>query len=358
MNIIFCANECIPVHARLADERPLGGTETGVIRLARALHELGHTVRVLTALENPPLSLPLYLPISALNQLGPADLLISIRDWKPLFLPVKAAKRMLWTGDAFDQPVTVGIGDSRIVEQTDLLLCVSKWHADTLCAESGFPREKAWVIRNGVSLSLFDGTEKRVRKRLVYSSTPYRGLAHLLKIFPAVLERHPDAELHIFSGFDVYKGTDPVPAREMNEFRAVMQGFQRIPNVFMRGNLIQRDLAREFMSASVLAYPNTFAETSCITAMEAQAAGCAVVTTKKAGLIETVADAGILIEGEPGTEAYNHAFVDAVDKLLVDDDLFASLSQRGRERALREFDWRAVAEIFCGEIKRRFHQGE
>lgn len=338
----------------MADERPLGGTETGVIRLARALHDLGHTVRVLTRLENPPLSLPLYLPISAIGQLGPADLLISIRDWKPLFLPINAKRRMLWTGDAYDQPVTVGIGDRRIVDQTDLLLCVSNWHADTLCGESGFPREKAWVIHNGVSLSLFTGTENRVRKRLIYSSTPYRGLAHLLKIFPAVLEKHPDAELHIFSGFDVYKGTDPVPEREMNEFKAILQGFQRIPNVFMRGNMVQRDLAREFMSAGVLAYPSTFAETSCITAMEAQAAGCVVVSTKKAGLIETVADAGILIEGDPGTESYNSAFIDAVNKLLSDDDYFSSLSQRGRDRAMREFDWKHVAEIFCGEVARRF----
>jgi len=338
----------------MAEERPLGGTETAVIRLARALHELGHTVRVLTRLENPPLSLPLYLPLSAINQLGPADILISVRDWKPLFLPVKAERRLLWTGDAFDQPVTVGIGDKRIIDQTDVLLCVSNWHADTLCAESGFPREKAWVMRNGIDLSLFKGAEIRVRKRLMYSSTPYRGLAHLLSIFPKILERHPDAELHIFSGYEVYKGTEPVPDREMNEFKVMMQGLQRIPNVFLRGNMLQRDLAREFMSASVLAYPNTFAETSCITAMEAQAGGCVVVSTKRAGLIETVADAGVLIEGSPGTESYDNAFIDAVDKLLGDDDYFAELSRRGKERAVREFDWRHIAEIFCSEMTRRF----
>ena len=145
MKIIFCANECIPIHAKTAEERPLGGTETGVIRLAHALQALGHEVRVLTRHENPPLSLPLYLPISAIGQLGSCDVLVSVRDWKPLFLPLQAKVRALWTGDAHDQPVSVGIGDLRIVEQIDLLLCVSQWHLDSMCEASGFPPEKAWV---------------------------------------------------------------------------------------------------------------------------------------------------------------------------------------------------------------------
>ncbi len=75
-------------------------------------------------------------------------------------------------------------------------------------------------------------------------------------------------------------------------------------------------MAREFMKSAILCYPNTFAETSCITAMEAQAAGCAIVTSKLAALPETVANAGIMIEGEPGSPAYLDSFSTAVDVFL------------------------------------------
>jgi hypothetical protein len=37
---IFCGN-VIPFHAKSLNERPLGGTETGVIRLSEALESLG-----------------------------------------------------------------------------------------------------------------------------------------------------------------------------------------------------------------------------------------------------------------------------------------------------------------------------
>ena len=258
---------------------------------------------------------------------------------------------MLWTGDAYDQPSTAGIGDLRISRHIDKLLCVSNWHARTLCEESGFPMEKSWVIRNGIKLSLFEGSEKRTRKRLVYSSTPYRGLKHLLQIFPAILKLHADAELHIFSGYDVYKGTQEYPANVIKEFQALKESFSKIPNVFFRGNLTQPELAREFMQASVLAYPNTFDETSCITAMEAQAGGCAVVSSNKGALPETVANAGILIDGEPGSIEYNSQFISAIDRILSDDELFSSLTGAGRKRLAEEFDWGKVAERFSAYLQ-------
>lgn len=352
MKILFCANECIPIHAKTLQERPLGGTETGVIRLAHELQELGHDVTVLTRHPNPPLSVPLYLPLTAINQLGTSDILISIRDWKPLFLPINANRRFLWTGDSWDQPSSVGVGDRRIAERIDGLLCVSEWHKETFCRASGFPASKAWVIGNGVHLEYFQGEETRARKRLVYSSTPYRGLVHLIDIFPRILASHPDAELHLFTGYDVYSGTEPYPEHVHREFRAVMQKFQLIPNVYFRGNIRQQELAREFMRAAVLAYPNTFEETSCISAMEAQAAACVPVTSRKAGLIETVGDAGILIDGAPGTEEYSRRFAEAVNVLLSDDDFFHSLQEKGKIRAAQEFSWKKVAERFVGYLER------
>src|SRR5947209_2216320 len=98
MKIAFFASNVVPIHPKSLDERPLGGTETGIIRLAEALENRGHEVTVFTPLENPPESRPRYLPLASVEKVGPVDAFVSIRDWIPLFYKIPTKLRMLWTG--------------------------------------------------------------------------------------------------------------------------------------------------------------------------------------------------------------------------------------------------------------------
>ncbi|MFN8392696.1 MAG: glycosyltransferase family 4 protein [Bdellovibrionota bacterium] len=342
MKFVFIPQSCIAFHAHTLDERPLGGIETAVIRLAAALDSLGQDVTVMTPVENPPLSQPLYLPFRALQDLGPTDVLIAVRDWQPLLLPLKAKRRLFWTGDSYDQAQSVGIGDRRVQRAVDWFCAVSGWHAETICAASGFPSEKTYLLQNGIHPEYFTGSEARVRKRLIYSSTPYRGLQHVPGMYRQLKQKHPELELKVFSGYGVYAGSGP-PAAALKEYEVLKSELESMPGCSVVGSVTQIQLAREMMRASLLFYPNTFEETSCITAMEAQAAGCAIVTSKKGALPETVGDAGILIDGEPGSAVYQSQFLDAADRLLSDDALFDSLSSAGLSRA-KGFGWQTRAE--------------
>lgn len=342
MKFLIIPQGCLPFHAGSLEERPLGGIETGVIRVGEELSALGHTVTIITGIDNPPLSTPLYLPFRALQDIRSVDVLIAVREWAPLLLPIEAKRRLFWTGDSYDQPQNLGIGDPRVSARIDGFLAVSHWHADRLSQESGFPRGKCWVIRNGVKLEYFSGTETRLRKRMMYSSTPYRGLQFVPLIYRELKRRHADAELHVFSGYQVYAGAAPPPKQAVAEYEALRQDLSSIPGCTVHGNVRQRELAREFMKSALLLYPNTFEETSCITALEAQAAGCAIVSSQLGALPETVRNAGALIPGRPGTPEYMRAFVDVADAVLRDDALFEQLSRAGKRQA-QESDWQNVA---------------
>jgi glycosyltransferase involved in cell wall biosynthesis len=343
MKIVFVPENCIPFHGESLAARPLGGTETGVIRLAEALDRLGHRVFVFTPASNIPVTKPLYLPLSALGQIGNVDVLVSVRGIRPLFAGIQARASFMWTGDAHDQFSHLGIGDKRVITTLTGLWCVSSWHAQTLCEVSGFPASKAWVVRNGIANELFDGEETRNRKRLIYSSTPYRGLALLPELFSRIRSAVPDAELHVFSGVEVYEGVGSQNDAVERRYAPVFDTLRQTPGCSVHGNILQKQLAREFMRSGVLAYPNTFDETSCITAMEAMAGGCVVVTSDRGGLSETVGDAGILIKETPGSEEYNDRFVTNVVEVLSDECAWNKLSNRALARA-SEMSWNAVAQ--------------
>lgn len=339
MKIAFYATNIVPIHAEILNERALGGIETGIVRLAEALSRRGHDVTVYTPHENPPPSKPVYRFKNEIIQAGSLDVFVAVRDWIPLlFQEIKAEKRVFWTGDAADQFPNYGIGDKRVIASCDRLLTVSSWHTENLCEASGFPRAKTSALGNGVDLRLFDGSEKRIRKRMIYSSMPYRGLVHVPPLLKALVQKHPDLEMHVFSGYQIYDQGN-------KEFEGLRRELSGISQVKIHGNVLQKELAREFMKSSVLFYPCHFEETSCITALEAQAAGCPIVSTHLGALPETVGNAGILIDEMPGSQKFYDRFFIETDRLLSDDRLWTSLSEAGKKRA-QEFSWDVIAQRF------------
>lgn len=340
----FIASNCLSFDALTLENQPLGGTETAVIRLAEALVEIGHSVEVYTRHSAPRSSTVKYKSISTFNENFQTDVLIAARDWLAAMTSVKAKRRYFWTGDAFDQSATFGIGDKRVSNFINGLICVSAWHATTLSSHSGFPIEKTFVIRNGVYLPYFSEARVRHRKRLIYSSTPYRGLYLIPPMLKKLRELHPEVHLEVYSGYDVYGGGQ---GHDIESFENFAKQIAADPTITLHRNVTQKALAQGFLESSILFYPNCFPETSCITALEAQAAGCVVLSSNLAALPETVGDCGILVDGVPGSSEYQNAFISAADKLLSDDLLWQTLSLKSIKKIRKEYSWSQIALKFA-----------
>ncbi len=349
MKIAFLARKSLPIHARSLLERPLGGTETGVIRLAEVLQSRGHEVFVFTAHNAPGAPIagtPTYLPYTQIQSVAGIEALVTVQEWWPVMYGIKARKKFFWTGDGPEQHINFGMGDKRVVAQLDGLLAVSAWQANALCEASLFPRDKTFIIGNGVHLPDFSGAEPRQRKRLIYTSAPYRGLRLIPPIYEELKKSHAELELHVFSGMNIYDRDKPYQGPHQAEFQRLVPILKKLPGVFVHGNVRQGELARELMMSSVFIYPNTVFETCCISALEAQAAGCPPVVSENSALPETVGDAGFLIPGQPGSPEYNQRFIDGVDSLLSDNSLWGKLSARGKARIAQDYTWTRVAERF------------
>lgn len=351
MRIVFFPVDCCPFHGKTLEERPIGGTETAIIRLSEALDEMGHEVFVITPLKTFPPNKPIYLTPSMASHLPDIDLLIIIRGLDGLLFPIKAKKKFFWTGDAWTNRHTFGIGDRRYSEKIDTFLAISDWQAGTICGSSGFPMEKTFILRNGIKHSLFSGKETRNPRRLIYTSIPTRGLIYMPEIYLKLKDRFPDLELHLFSSPNIYSRKWP-PEKSEHEILKWIDLLKKLPNCYSHGNVLQPQLAREFMKSAIFAYPTDFEETSCISAMEAQAGGCVVVTTDLAALKETVGEEGLLVEGLPSSPEYIEKFIDKCGQVLSDDNFRTRLSNAAMKKG-ETLDWRLRAADLVNFVKDR-----
>ena len=343
----------LPFTGTTLRERGLGGTESAVVYMAEALARRGCRVTVLNKCaasveEHGVRYRPVAAAAATLADTPPAAL-ITVRAWGALELAQAPTLRVYWAQDAPDQPAVQGLADPAVRTCIDRYLGISAWQVAGYCAAFGIDPALWTQTRNGVNAALFATPRPdRDRHKLLYTSTPFRGLDVLLDVFPRIRAAVPDATLDLYTSMAVY-GVSADADRA--EFGALYARAEQ-PGVRLLGSVPQAELAHALLGAGLLAYPNHFAETSCIAAIEAQAAGCPVVTTALGALPETVVhgETGWCIPGDARTGTYQDAFVQAVVGLLQDDAEWRAFSHAGRTRALDEYAWDHIAEEWLDVI--------
>lgn len=357
LKILFVPAQCSTFFSSILDFRPLGGTETGIIRVSNALHEMGHEVYIYQKTEYPPNKEgPQYIGPREFETIKEFDAAIIIRGWSELFGNWKAKKLFLWSTDAYRSLKSYGIGDKRISDKVDGLFLLSRWHQETMCRASGFPIEKTWILNNGIHPDYFAGTEVRSPKRLIYGSAPDRGLVYMVDIFTELRKRHPDLEFHVYSSLDKYF-SGWTRGYKSEENILLYHSLKNIPGCYLHGSILQRELAREYMKSTLLVYPSNFEETSCITAIEAMAGGCGIVTSDLAALKETIKGAGIFIRPQAGTPEYLHNFIEATDNLIKNPKKIEELSVTGLKRA-KQMTWSHTAKNLADYLVNYHHLGQ
>ncbi len=338
------------------ETRPLGGTETAEIYLSRELAKLGLTTAVFCRCSRPgEYSGVSFMDISGIDAFFRQNSVkMFVAQTNPAVLlneNINAKVKAYWTGAAHTVRAVQLLKDRKVKDRINKFIFVSNWQAGMFMKRFAIEEQKVFVTRNGVNLDLFkDPSIKRQKYRLLYSSEPCRGLDVLLDVFPKVKKDFPELELYLFSGLEFYGQAKGSGAQE---YKHIFDKAKQ-PGVHNLGNVKQSDLAKEFLKTYVFAYPCHFEETSCISAIEAQAAGVPVVTSALAALKETVADGvtGKLISGNATSWLYKMRFVRELKNLLKDETLWGKMSVNGMERAGKYYSWSAIAKEWLEEFKK------
>lgn len=155
--------------------------------------------------------------------------------------------------------------------------------------------EKFSVITNGCDPTLYD-TSKTVNGRVIWASSPDRGLHHLLSIWPAVKKAVPHAHLKIFYRIKNWIeyctsvkiiSDNPVQHEFVNRALYIKEALRRFEkagglDVEFCDAVSRVQMIKEMSEAQVLAYPcdpPIYTEGFSVTIMEACASGTVPVIT-------------------------------------------------------------------------------
>jgi glycosyltransferase involved in cell wall biosynthesis len=302
---------------------PLGGSQSALCYLAEEMAKLGHDVRLYNCSSQVTVSRGVTCaPATRVSVAAWKELdFVIVQNWAEVGVDLRSllrtdARLILWTQHADDQPAMRLLSESKLRDAHDAFVFVSEWQRQRFEQIYQVPVERSQVLRNAIGpafVKRYSDSESIASAKqpatLAYSSTPFRGLNILLNIYPSIRAAVPNAKLKIFSSMQVYR----MPAdRESVQYGELYEKCRATPGVEYVGSLPQSKLATELARIAVFSYPNTFAETSCISAMEAMASGCEVVTSDLGALPETTAGFGTLVSVDNDWQRYSERFATAV----------------------------------------------
>ena len=166
----------------------------------------------------------------------------------------------------------------------DKLVFVSNWQMQAYVARYGIPWHKCVVLHNAIEP--IEYVEKPTDKiKLIYHTTPHRGLNILLGVFDKLCEKHDNIELDVYSSFKIY-GWE----QRDEPFKELFKFCEDHPKINYHGCVPNSEIRTALQQAHMYAYPSVWQETSCISLIEAMSAGLFCIHPNYAALYETAAN--------------------------------------------------------------------
>lgn len=382
------------------DPRGLTGSDYGCLRIAEELSALGHSVVLHTVSNDQSWDGIAIRPLDA--PIDPCDIVISINEPDLLRAAPWGSKRILWCCLNDVSFCKVGFED-----HVDLFLSPSAAHLEQFMTNPAwrevertpeYPNGKArftpdpskWVVLQlGCDPERFDfyhcdacGTDvnddedpgcshhwvedaPKIPGRVIYASSPDRGLHHLLGAWPTIKRAVPHATLHVFYRLEPFlRGFDQTPyfpPIEPNRKRAnyIEECLRRFAEhggmgVTLRDSVSRRTIEREMAQAEVLAYPCdtiTWSEGFSCTTLECCAARACPVVTDCDAMGEIYADLHP-VPIEPGWQkAWTARVIEALTVPAVRDEQ----NERAYKLAAK-LTWKNYAFKLMKEIESRWPQ--
>lgn len=347
-----------PFEGDALEKRALGGSETAFIEMCRAFQRLGYEVIAICNCETSSdyhgvayFPVRKSLPILANTKF---DVFVVSRYFGFFNLPINAGLKVLWNHDTLANPGAL----RSVQDEIDLNFVLSQFHRDNYLTRIPQLDDRTVVTRNGLNFSQMDigmSLCEKDQDKLIYASRPERGLQLLLeKIWPRLKDARPSLKLYLCGYTLSREHVDPL-LLELYDYLEMLISLD--DSIVTLGSLTKVEYYRHLASSALVTYPCVFPEISCLVALEAQAAGTAILTSASYALDESVVIPEFKINGRPGSDRYVESYVERAIKLLSDNEGTLKLANLAKEKIRSRYSWDQVAKewerIFKLSLKAR-----
>lgn len=229
--------------------------------------------------------------------------------------PIDSTKiNVLWVHNSYDQPNLYPWFKNKLNHRKyDWYVFNSHWNYEKYRLVFDIPTDISLVIKNGFDDDLIVKSEFKPKEKLklIYTSTPWRGLDVLLKAMEQI--KTDKVELDIYSSTQIYG--DIFKKVNDDQFIKLYDKAKSLKYVNYKGYIDHKELMKVLHTYDCYVHPSTFEETFCLAAMESLAAGLVAMTTDLGALYETCAEFPIYIPYLKDKEALSKQFAEAIDML-------------------------------------------
>ncbi len=191
-------------------------------------------------------------------------------------------KKIYYCHDLPEDPESSRLSDPMYRKKFDKFVFVSNWQMEKYNEVRGVEYNRSTVVKN--SIVPIDTTKrtKSDKIRLIYHTTPHRGLQLLVPAFIELCKRHDDITLDVYSSFKIY-GWE----QRDEQYQELFDICRNHPNIKYHGTVSNDEIREALLSADIFAYPSIWKETSCLSLIEAMSAGLLCIHPNLAALSET-----------------------------------------------------------------------
>lgn len=231
-------------------------------------------------------------------------------------------------------------------DRFDRIVFSSHWQYQQFQTHLNLPySRKHRVIETGVDpIPFAEKPDPRTNPiRLIYTSTPHRGLEILVPVFKHLASIFDYIELDVFSSFKLYGWEE-----RDQPYQALFDECKNHPKIRYHAAVSQEEVRAAYQQAHIFAYPSIWQETSCRCLIEAMMAGCLCVHPNLAALPDTSGGLTHWYDGTAETQAHAQYFAEHLAKTILamrDTTFYAdSTQQRAMTRAyaVGRFGWPTI----------------